>query len=65
MFVGVEHAGEVWGEVLGFGKERSSQGTQNVVIDASGNGVFTCAARSVAVWVRTDAQGRERLDMRL
>ncbi|EAA30628.3 Amy1 [Neurospora crassa OR74A] len=55
MYVGVEHAGEVWTDVLKFCPGE-------VMIDESGWGVFPVAARSVAVWVSRDAEGREGVD---
>ncbi|KAK3951364.1 Amy1 [Pseudoneurospora amorphoporcata] len=55
MYVGVEHAGECWTDLLKFCPGE-------VVIDEQGWGVFPVAARSVAVWVSRDAEGREGVD---
>lgn len=55
MYVGVEHAGEVWTDLLKFCPGE-------VVIDEEGWGVFPVAARSVAVWVSKEAEGREGVD---
>lgn len=53
MHVGEQHAGEKWTDVLGW-----SEG--EVVIDEDGFGEFTCGQCSVSVWVKNDAEGRER-----
>lgn len=53
MAVGEMHAGQVWTDVLGW-----EQG--EVTIDREGYGVFKCAGTSVSIWVRKDAEGRER-----
>lgn len=53
MHVGPEHKGEVWTDVLGW-----EQG--EVTIDEQGNGSFKCPGVSVAVWVKKDAQGRDK-----
>jgi len=53
MAVGSEHKDEVWTDVLGW------QGDE-VTIDGEGYGMFPCPGTSVAVWVRKDAQGRDR-----
>ncbi|KAK3400442.1 glycoside hydrolase superfamily [Sordaria brevicollis] len=55
MYVGVEHAGECWTDLLKFVPGE-------VVIDEEGWGVFPVAARSVAVWVNKEAEGREGVD---
>ncbi|CAG7850656.1 Alpha-amylase {ECO:0000269/PubMed:11997021, ECO:0000269/PubMed:12915728, ECO:0000269/PubMed:14632998}; AltName: Full=1,4-alpha-D-glucan glucanohydrolase; AltName: Full=BLA; Flags: Precursor [Serendipita indica DSM 11827] len=52
MEVGKEHAGETWTDVLGW-----HQG--EVKINEDGWGEFKCPARSVGVWTRQDARGRE------
>ncbi len=53
MHVGEVHAGEVWTDVLGWGKGE-------VVIDKEGFGLFTCPGVSLAVWVNKDAEGRDQ-----
>ncbi|KAF1950033.1 glucan 1,4-alpha-maltohexaosidase precursor [Byssothecium circinans] len=53
MAVGEMHRGETWADVLGWAEGE-------VVIDDEGYGVFTCPGVSVGVWVRRDAEGRER-----
>ncbi|KAF2744028.1 glycoside hydrolase family 13 protein [Sporormia fimetaria CBS 119925] len=53
MAVGDLHKGEVWTDVLGWQDEE-------VVIDDEGYGVFKCPGISVSVWVRKDAEGREK-----
>lgn len=53
MAVGEMHAGEKWTDLLGW-----EQG--EVEIDSEGYGVFKCPGTSVAVWVRSDAEGRDR-----
>ncbi|KAL6706010.1 hypothetical protein ACN47E_006112 [Coniothyrium glycines] len=53
MAVGDMHAGEKWTDVLGW-----EQG--EVEIDGEGYGVFKCSGTSVSVWVRSDAEGRNR-----
>ncbi|MCJ1476166.1 hypothetical protein MMC13_004831 [Lambiella insularis] len=53
MYVGYLHKGEVWTDVLGW--EPSE-----VTIDDNGNGLFPCPGTSVAVWVKKDAEGRDR-----
>lgn len=55
MFVGKQHAGQRWTDLLA-----SCWG--EVVIDTEGWGVFACAPRSVAVWVHRDAPGRSEVD---
>jgi alpha-amylase len=55
MFVGADKAGQTWVDVLGnFG--------HGVTIDGRGYGVFKCRGKSVSVYVREDAPGREELD---
>ncbi|KAL1868929.1 hypothetical protein Daus18300_005765 [Diaporthe australafricana] len=55
MFVGPEHAGERWTDVLGgcWGE---------VIIDREGWGVFAAAPRSAAVWVNRQAPRRDEID---
>jgi len=52
MEVGAEHAGEKWTDVLGW-----HQG--EVTIGEDGWAEFMCPARSVSIWTKTDARGRE------
>jgi alpha-amylase len=53
MFVGNEHVGETWTDVLGW-----EQG--EVKIDEEGFGLFSCPGISVAIWVNSAAQGRDK-----
>ncbi|KAK4183137.1 alpha-amylase [Podospora australis] len=55
MFVGRQHAGEIWTDLLKwcFGQ---------VVIDGEGWGVFPVGPRSVSVWVNSTAEGRAGVD---
>jgi len=53
MAVGDLHAGQVWTDILGW-----EQG--EVRIDQEGYGVFKCPGVSVSIWVRSDAEGRDR-----
>ncbi|KAI1079659.1 glucan 1,4-alpha-maltohexaosidase precursor [Whalleya microplaca] len=53
MHVGPEHKGEVWTDVLNWQQEE-------VEIDGEGNGLFRCPGMSVSIWVKKDAQGRDR-----
>jgi alpha-amylase len=53
MNVGVQHAGEVWTDILGGSLEKVS-------IGHGGYGVFPCQKNSVAVYVFESAEGRER-----
>jgi alpha-amylase len=53
MFVGFEHKGEIWTDILGW--EPSS-----VKIDNVGLGTFPCKGESVSVWVNEKAEGRDR-----
>ena len=55
MFVGEMHKGEVWTDVLGWQ-------TEEVTIGDDGFGMFMCPGTSVSVWVKKDAQGRDRMD---
>ncbi|KAI4149767.1 MAG: hypothetical protein L6R39_002428 [Caloplaca ligustica] len=54
MYVGQEHKGEIWTDVLGW-----QQG--QVVINQDGWGLFTCPGVSVTVWVNQQAEGRDRV----
>ncbi|KAK9472894.1 glycoside hydrolase superfamily [Dipodascopsis tothii] len=53
MFVGEEHAGEVWTDVLGWEPNAATVGDD-------GFAEFSCPGTSVAVFVREDAPGRDR-----
>lgn len=53
MAVGEMHAGEKWTDLLGWEEGE-------VEIDDEGYGLFPCPGTSVAVWVRSDAEGRDR-----
>ncbi|CAF9916950.1 MAG: hypothetical protein GOMPHAMPRED_001165 [Gomphillus americanus] len=53
MAVGDLHRGQTWTDVLGWE-------TGEVVIDDEGYGMFPCSGTSVSVWVRKDAEGRDR-----
>jgi alpha-amylase len=53
MFVGNEHVGEVWTDVLGW-----EQGEVKIEDDGFGN--FPCPGISVSIWVNSKAQGREK-----
>ncbi|KAL1302682.1 hypothetical protein AAFC00_003045 [Neodothiora populina] len=53
MFVGEEHAGQQWTDVLGNREEA-------VDINGSGYGNFPCSSKSVSVWVKQNAQGRDQ-----
>ncbi|KAH8920242.1 glycoside hydrolase family 13 protein [Atractiella rhizophila] len=52
MEVGKEHAGEKWTDVLGW-----FQG--EVTIEEDGWATFKCHGRSVSIWTKTDARGRD------
>lgn len=52
MYVGRNHAGEKWTDVLVACPE-------SVTIDSRGYGVFPVAALSVGVWVNAAAEGRD------
>ncbi|KAJ5579593.1 uncharacterized protein N7459_005578 [Penicillium hispanicum] len=54
MYVGAKHRGEEWTDILEW-----SAGT--VVIDSRGYGIFPVGAKSVSVWVNSQAKGREHL----
>jgi alpha-amylase len=53
MHVGEMHAGEKWTDVLGWE-------SREVEIGHDGFGNFVCGETSVSVWVRNDAEGRDR-----
>ncbi len=53
MAVGEMHTGEKWTDLLGW--EQSE-----VEIDSEGYGLFKCPGTSVSIWVRSDAEGREK-----
>jgi alpha-amylase len=52
MFVGTQHAGEVWTDALG-----NQPG--EVAIDQEGYGVFSCADGSVSIWIRRTGENEE------
>ncbi|KAK9469356.1 glycoside hydrolase superfamily [Lipomyces arxii] len=52
MFVGEQHKGEVWTDVMGWEPGE-------VKIGDDGFGEFKCPGTSIAVWVRDDAPGRD------
>lgn len=53
MAVGKEHSGETWTDVLGWQQDE-------VKIDDDGYGLFPCPGTSVAIWVKKDANGRDK-----
>ncbi|GAB7353980.1 hypothetical protein MBLNU459_g4575t1 [Dothideomycetes sp. NU459] len=53
MFLGQRHAGQVWTDVL-------DNCSEKIVVDDRGYGVFVCGAKSVSVFVREDAPGRDQ-----
>lgn len=53
MAVGQEHKGEVWTDILGWSD-------REVTIDDDGYGLFSCAGVSVSIYVKKDANGRDR-----
>jgi alpha-amylase len=53
MAVGDMHKGEVWTDVLGWSQDE-------VVVDDEGYGLFMCPGISMSVWVKKDAEGRDR-----
>jgi alpha-amylase len=53
MFVGKEHVGETWSDVLGWEPGE-------VKIDDEGFGEFKCPGISVAIWVNSAAEGRDQ-----
>jgi len=57
MFIGKEHAGETWTDVLGWEKTETK-------IDDEGWGLFNCPGVSVAIWVNKEAKGREQFPVK-
>ena len=57
MNVGNMHRGEMWTDVLGW-----EQG--EVKIDDEGWGTFPCPGVSIAVWVKNDAEGRDKFPIK-
>lgn len=53
MAVGIEHKGEVWTDVLGWNDKK-------VEINPDGFGEFDCGGCSVSVYVKENADGRDR-----
>ncbi len=73
MYVGAQHAGERWTDILGAPRrrlqlqqdgecEKEEGGEEVVVIDEHGWGTFSAGPRSVAVWVDRAAEGRDEVD---
>lgn len=58
MFVGQQHAGEQWTDILEWH-------SGSVTIDNRGWGIFPVSKMSVSVWVNSKAEGRESLKSRL
>ncbi|ORY16480.1 alpha--amylase-like protein [Clohesyomyces aquaticus] len=56
MAVGDLHKGEVWTDVLGW--EQSE-----VTINDEGYGLFCCPGVSMSIWVKKDAEGRDRFPL--
>ncbi|KAF1981494.1 glycoside hydrolase family 13 protein [Aulographum hederae CBS 113979] len=56
MAVGDEHNGEVWTDVLGWSQEE-------VTIE-DGYGTFSCSGISVSIYVRKDAEGRDKFPVK-
>lgn len=54
MYVGAQHAGEEWTDVLEW-----CLGT--VIIDSRGYGIFPVAAKSISVYINNKAKGRRSL----
>ncbi|KAG8694879.1 hypothetical protein FRC09_009532, partial [Ceratobasidium sp. 395] len=52
LYAGKEHAGEKWSDLLGWHEGE-------VTIGDEGWAEFRCPARSVSIWTKTDARGRE------
>jgi len=52
MKVGREHSGEGWTDILGW-----HQGVVKIAEDGWGN--FRCSAKSVSIWVKIGARGRD------
>jgi alpha-amylase len=55
MEVGTQHKGEIWTDVLGWHQEE-------VTIGEDGWAEFCCPARSVSIWAKKNAHGRQELD---
>lgn len=53
MFVGEEHKGETWTDILGWAQDP-------VKIEDDGFGTFNCPGVSMAVYVNEKAEGRDR-----
>ena len=72
MYVGAEHAGERWTNILGASRAAGKGGGSGcgygddndaaVVIDELGWATFSVGPRSVSVWVDETAEGRDVLD---
>lgn len=57
MFVGEMHAGQVWTDVLGWEQNEATIGDD-------GFGEFNCPAVSMAIYVRKDAEGRDKFPVK-
>ncbi|KAK7222800.1 hypothetical protein V2G26_010803 [Clonostachys chloroleuca] len=55
MHVGEMHAGEKWTDVLGWSNDE-------IIIGDDGFATFPCGQCSVSIWVKHDAEGRERFN---
>ena len=53
MYVGHEHAGEVWTDIMGSEKKE-------VMIGRNGKGTFPCGGLSIAVFANREAEGQDR-----
>ncbi|RYP65543.1 hypothetical protein DL769_006289 [Monosporascus sp. CRB-8-3] len=58
MYVGIQHAGECWTDLLGAGSGQED----GVVIDEHGFATFSAGPRSVAIWVDAAADARDVVD---
>ena len=72
MYVGAEHAGERWTDILGASQEGGKGGPgygcehdngTAVVIDELGWATFSVGPRRVSIWVDEAAEGRDVLDV--
>ncbi|KAF2143397.1 glycoside hydrolase family 13 protein [Aplosporella prunicola CBS 121167] len=62
MCVGEGREGEVWTDVLGWA--RDGEEPARVTIGEGGWAEFTCSECSVSVWVKEDAEGRDRFPVK-
>ncbi|KAB8339099.1 hypothetical protein FH972_022035 [Carpinus fangiana] len=63
MFVGEEHKGEIWTDVLGWARDGDQE--KQVVIGEDGFGLFTCGETSVSVFVKRTASGRDSFPLKV